>query len=102
MYGGSTMCATVETFMLKPGKLQESIDVTERIRSEIQRISGLIHMIDVWNNDGGVGYEINIWESPEARATAAPKLDELGAQFGDIFETFKSEDFQNVEYIIEK
>ena len=102
MYGDSTMCATVETIKLKPGKLQESIDVTEKLRLEIQRIPGRLHLIDVWNDDGDVGYVINIWESPEARAAAASTLEELSAKYGDIFETFTAEDFENVEYIIEK
>ena len=101
MYGDSTMCATVETIKIKPGKLQESIDVTEKLRSEIQRIPGRLQMIDIWNDDG-VEYIINIWESPEAKAAAAFKVDAIGAQFGDIFEAYKAEDFQNVEYIIEK
>ncbi len=101
MYGDSTMCATVETIKIKPGKLQESIDIMEKLRSEIERIPGRVKMIDIWNDDG-VEYMINIWESPEAKAAAASKVDEIGAQFGDIFEEFKAEDFQNVEFVIDK
>ncbi len=101
MYGDSTMCATVETIKLKPGKLQESIDIMVELRSEIESIPGRLHMLDVWNDDG-LEYMISIWESPEAKAEAAARVDEIGAKFGDIFEFFKAEDFPNVEFVIEK
>ena len=101
MYGDSTMCATVETIKLKPGKLQESIDIMVELRSEIESIPGRLHMLDVWNDDG-LEYMISIWESPEAKAEAAARVDEIGAKFGDIFEFFKAEDFSNVEFVIEK
>jgi hypothetical protein len=43
---------------------------------------------------------IRIWESPEAKAAAASKVDAIGGQFGDVFEKFEAEDFQNVWYVV--
>ena len=95
----SKLCATVETIRYKPGKLQESIELVNKLQPDLQAIAGRRHMISIWNDDG-VEYVISIWESPEAKAAAASKVDAIGGQFGDIFEEFEAEDFQNVWYVV--
>ena len=97
----SRMCATVEPYKIRSGKIEEATQLGKKLRSEFQKIPGRKHMIDVFNNDG-YGYTISIWESPEAKAAAASRLDELGAQFGDMFEEFEAHDFQTVEYFVGK
>ncbi len=99
MYGDSTMCATVEFIKFKPGTLQEAAELTKKLQPDLQAIPGRRHMIAVWNDDG-VAYVISIWESPEAKAAAASKVDAIGDQFGDVFEKFEAEDFQNVWYVV--
>ena len=99
MSGNLKMCATVETIKYKPGTLQEANELTKKLQSDLQAIPGRRHMISVWNDDG-VEYVISIWESPEAKAAAASKVDAIGGQFGDVFEKFEAEDFQNVWYVV--
>ncbi len=101
MSDGSKMCATVEFIKFKPGTLQEAVELTKKLQPDVQAIPGRRHMISVWNDDGAE-YVISIWESPEAKAAAASRVDAIGAQFGDIFEEFKGEDFKNVWYIVGK
>ena len=101
MYGDSTMCATVEFIKFKPGTLQEAAELTKKLQPDLQAIPGRRHMIAVWNDDGDE-YVISIWESPEAKAAAASRLEELGGQFGDMIEEFKGEDFKNVWYWVGK
>ena len=99
MSGDSKMCATVETIKYKPGTLQEANELTKKLQPDLQAIPGRRHMIAVWNDDG-VEYVISIWESPEAKAAAASKVDAIGSQFGGVFEKFEAEDFQNVWYVV--
>ncbi len=99
MSDDSKMCATVETIKYRPGTLHEANELAKKLQPDLRAIPGRRHMISVWNDDG-VEYVISIWESPEAKAAAASRVDSIGAQFGDVFEEFEAEDFQNVWYIV--
>jgi len=93
------MCAVVEIIKWKPGRQQDAIDLAEELQSELQAVAGRKHMISAWNDDG-VEYVLSVWESPEAKAAGAAEVDALGANFGDMFESFESVDLQNVYYYV--
>ena len=76
MSDDSRMCATVEPYKIRAGKIEEATQLGKKLRSEFQKIPGRKHMIDVFNNDG-YGYTISIWESPEAMQPVKDLMDQM-------------------------
>ena len=99
MYGGSGICAVFAHYKTNPGKVEESITIVESFRSELKQIAGLKEVIDIYNEEGG-GCSVMIWDSAEAKAAAAGKMEEVWARLEGIFETVEEEEYEKVEYLV--
>lgn len=96
MYGDSTRCAVVVPYKCKLERLTEASELADSLRAELSGIPGLERVIDIWN-DNGMGYSVTIWESPEAKAAAATKMEEIWGRFDGMFDEVTMEEFANVE-----
>ncbi|MBS9718229.1 hypothetical protein ACFFUT_17765 [Pseudohalocynthiibacter aestuariivivens] len=76
------MFARITTYKLKPGTVEASEKMLERIKPQILALAGLKHFINAVDADGN-GYIISIVESEEISNANQAKVAELWQSFGE-------------------
>lgn len=78
----NAMYARVTKYRMKPEAMNDSIALLEQLRPEIMALPGMIHFINVANDDGN-GYVISLVESKEISDANQDRVAQIWARFSD-------------------
>ena len=79
------MFARVTQFKMKPGSKDAATALMNTLKGQIMGLPGMIHFINVMNEDGS-GYVISVVESEETSNANAEKVQALWAAFAEHLE----------------
>ena len=79
------MFARVTQFKMKPGSRDAATALMNALKGQIMGLPGMIHFINVMNEDGS-GYVISVVESEETSNANAEKVQALWANFAEHLE----------------
>ena len=77
------MYARVTKYRMKPEAMNDSIALLQELKPQIMALPGMIHFINVANEDGN-GYVIVLVESKEISDANKDSVAQIWARFGDL------------------